>query len=84
MPAEDVNAKVETLEGEEDQKREQSTIAFPYMDLDDAISIARGIHETTGASPCQHDQLAAAVQQSMNSSGYRMRVSAARLFGPDK
>jgi len=81
MPAEDVNAKVETLEGEEDQKREQSTIAFPYMDLDDAISIARGIHETTGASPCQHDQLAAAVQQSMNSSGYRMRVSAARLFG---
>jgi hypothetical protein len=29
----------------------------------------------------QHDQLAAAVSMSPNSSGYRMRVSAARMFG---
>lgn len=62
-------------------KREQSTIAFPYMDMEDAIEIARGIHETTGASPCQQDQLAAKLQQSMNSSAFRMRLSASRLFG---
>lgn len=64
-----------------DGKRERSTIEFPYMGLEDAITIAKGIHSTTGAGTCQHDQLAAAVGMSMNSSGYRMRLAASRLFG---
>ncbi len=68
-------------EPKDDGKRERSTIEFPYMGLEDAVVIAKGIHETTGAGVCQHDQLAAAIGMSMNSSGYRMRLSAARLFG---
>lgn len=71
----------------DDAKRERSTIEFPYMGLEDAVTIAKGIHSTTGAHTCHHDQLAAAVGMSMNSSGYRMRLSAARLFGfiePDR
>jgi hypothetical protein len=65
----------------EEGKRERSTIEFPYMGLEDAMAVAKGIHDTTGSSVCQHDQLAAALGLSMNSSGYRMRLSAARLFG---
>ncbi len=63
------------------QKRERSTVEFPYMALNDAIYVTRGIHETTGSSACQHDQLAAKLGLSMNSSGYRMRISTARMFG---
>jgi len=63
------------------RERERSTIEFPYMGLEDAVTIAKGIHRTSGSSPCQHDQLAAAVGMSMSSSGYRMRLAAARMFG---
>jgi hypothetical protein len=75
------NTASESLTAGDEGKRERSTIEFPYMGLEDAVTIARGIHSTTGSHTCQHDQLAAAVGMSMNSSGYRMRLSAARLFG---
>jgi len=65
----------------EDGKRERSTVEFPYMGLEDAVSVAKGIHNVVGSGVCQHDQLAAALDMSMNSSGYRMRLSAARVFG---
>lgn len=68
-------------QNKDDGKRERSTIEFPYMDLEDAVEVAKAIHRTTGSTPCQHDQLAAALNLSMNSSGYRVRVSTARLFG---
>lgn len=71
----------ETAKPEETGKRERSTIEFPYMALEDAIAVARAIHETTGSSPSQHEQLAAKLKLSPNSSGYRVRLSAARLFG---
>lgn len=74
-------ATSETAAPAEGGKRERSTIEFPYTGLEDAISVAKGIHDTTGSSPCQHDQLAAAINLSMSSSGYRTRLSAARLFG---
>lgn len=67
--------------GKEDGKRERSTVEFPYMGLEDAVSVAKGIHSVVGSGVCQHDQLAAALEMSMNSSGYRMRLSAARVFG---
>lgn len=71
----------ETAGATEAGKRERSTIEFPYTGLDDAIAVAKGIHDTTGSSICQHEQLAAALGLSMNSSGYRVRLSAARVFG---
>jgi hypothetical protein len=74
-------AKEETSEKPEGAKRERSTIEFPYTGLEDAIAVAKGIHDTAGSTICQHEQLASALGLSMNSSGYRLRVSAARHFG---
>jgi hypothetical protein len=65
----------------ESGKRERSTIDFPYTGLEDSIAVAKGIHDTTGSTVCQHEQLAAALGFSMNSSGYRVRLAAARVFG---
>lgn len=76
-----ITQEVTEPKGDKARTREVSTIGFPYVDLEDAIQIARGIHETTGASPCKQDQLAAKLKVSMTSSGYRQRLSAARMFG---
>ncbi|QPF87580.1 hypothetical protein IC762_15370 [Bradyrhizobium genosp. L] len=61
-------------------KREQSSIAFPYMDLDAAISVARSI-ATNGGRPHTRDQLAGAMNQSSLSGAFIMKLSAARQFG---
>ena len=68
------------LAGADTQKRERSTIQFPYNDLDDAVAISNAIHENAGGS-CTLDQLAAYINQSMTSGAFRLRVSAARNFG---
>jgi len=60
-------------------KRERSTIEFPYLDLDDAIAMAKGIHEV-GGSACQVDQLAAHLKQAANGGGFRLRMIVARIF----
>jgi len=75
------NLAEDTAKTVTDGKRERSTVEFPYMGLEDAVSVAKGIHSVVGSGICQHDQLAAALDMSMNSSGYRMRLSAARVFG---
>ena len=62
-------------------KRERSSIEFPYMGLDEAIELAQAIHQTTGSGLCQTDQLAAALNLSMASSGFRVRLSTAKMFG---
>lgn len=71
----------EIAETDDDGKRERSTIEFPYMDLDDAVEVANAIHRTTGSGVCAPDQLAAALDLSMNSSGFRSRISTAKMFG---
>src|SRR4051812_16900064 len=60
--------------------RERSSIEFPYNDLDDAVEIAKAIHENAGSS-CSLTQLAAFVSQSVSSGAFRLRVSNARTFG---
>jgi hypothetical protein len=60
--------------------RDQSTIQFPYGDLDDAISVARGIM-ACGGRPVDGDQLAAALNQTPTSGSFRLKVSTARIFG---
>jgi hypothetical protein len=62
-------------------KRERSSIAFPYADLDDAIQVTRAIHDNVGAGECDDTQLSAWMKQSAKSSWYRMRLTAARMFG---
>jgi hypothetical protein len=45
--------------GQQDvERRERSTIQFPYNDPDDAVTIAKAVHENAGLS-CMADQLAA-------------------------
>jgi hypothetical protein len=65
----------------EDGKRQRSSIAFPYMDLNEAIALAKAIHNNVGTHTCSIEQLAPWVKQSPTSSGFRSRLAAARLFG---
>jgi len=60
--------------------REQSAISFPYGDLNDAVSVARGIMDRGGV-PCTPDQLAAALGQVPTSGAFRGKVSTAKIFG---
>lgn len=61
-------------------KREQSTIVFPYGDLDDAVALAKAVREV-GGQQCTLDQLAAQLRQSANSGAFRLRTSYPRIFG---
>ena len=60
--------------------RERSSIRFPYGDLDDAIEIARTIHDRHGTS-CTNDQLAADLKTTTSSSSFRTRLASAATFG---
>ena len=62
-----------------DGKRDRSTIEFPYMDLDNAIEIARAVHQAGGT--CTKEQLAARMNQSPTSGGFYLRITNAKLFG---
>lgn len=62
------------------EKREISSIAFPYVDLEDAISVANAML-SGGGVPMDRDQLAAAMGQVPTSGSFNMKVSAARQFG---
>jgi hypothetical protein len=66
---------------EEQDGRERSSIGFPYCPLDDAVAVATAIQEKAGSGILSDDQLAPALELSHKSSGYRTRLSAARLFG---
>lgn len=61
--------------------RERSAIQFPYSDFEDAAKLANAIHSEVGSGTCSLVQLAAWTKQSAKSSGYRVQVAAARLFG---
>jgi hypothetical protein len=65
---------------ETDTGRERSTIAFPYLDLDDSAEITKAVH-TVGGSTCQWDQLAAELGQSAGSGSFRLRVQTAKMYG---
>jgi hypothetical protein len=64
----------------ESQKRERSTIEFPYGDLDDAVSVATAIHTNAGLS-ASTDQLAAYMKQSATSGAFRTKTATAGVFG---
>lgn len=62
-----------------DSRREQSTIAFPYVDLDAAAEVARALYNRGGLGGCEIDELAAEMRQTL-SGAFRMKTAAARLF----
>jgi hypothetical protein len=75
-----VNEVQEVPQAQEAAKRERSTIVFPYGDLTDAISVAKGIH-TVGGTNCQIDQLAAQLDHTVTSGAFQQRLNTARIFG---
>lgn len=62
------------------QTREQSTIAFPYSDLMDAVNIAKCIHGI-GGTGCDLYQLAGRLNTTTTGGSFRSRMAAAKMFG---
>lgn len=60
--------------------RQRSSIGFPYNNLGDAIEIAQAIHDNAGTGDCDDVQLSAWLNMSSKSSGYRIQLSASRMF----
>ena len=60
--------------------RERSTIKFPYTDISEAVSMAKGVRHL-GGSACEWDQLAAHLKFSATGGGFRQRVMGARVYG---
>jgi len=75
-----VEPATEDAQANDDGRREVSTIAFPYENLDGAIEIARAIHELNG-SESEVDQIAAQLRMSPKSSGLRTQIASAKTFG---
>lgn len=66
-------------EGGDEAKREQSTIAFPYLDLESAIEVARAIYNRGGIGGCTVDELAAEMSQTV-SGAFRLKTGTAKTF----
>ena len=60
-------------------KREQSTISFPYLDLDTAVDVANAVYKRSGLGTCELDELAAEMNQTM-SGAFRLKSGTARIF----
>ncbi len=61
------------------EKREQSTIAFPYLDLDAAIEVASAVYSRSGYGSCDLDELAAEMGQVI-SGAFRLKTGTAKIF----
>lgn len=61
-------------------EREQSTISFPYMDMEAAISVARAILGGGGVA-LSRDQLAGVMNLVAGSGNFVQKVATARIFG---
>jgi hypothetical protein len=81
MSVENGEGTATKLKPDDATKRQRSSIAFPYMDLNEAVTLARAIHNNVGTGTCTVEQLAPWVKQSPTSSGFRSRLAAAKLFG---
>lgn len=62
------------------EERGQSTIPFPYQDLENGITIARAILGAGGVA-LTRDQLAGAMNLSASSGNFVLKVATARMFG---
>lgn len=66
-------------ESSADNRREQSSIAFPYGDQDAAIEVARAIYNRSGLGSCDLDELAAEMGQVIGGA-FRLKTATARTF----
>lgn len=65
---------------EDKPERGRSSIVFPYMALDEAVLVAKGVH-SQGGTYCLIDQLAAQLKMAADSSRFRIYKNTARIFG---
>lgn len=70
---------VEASAAEGGTKRQRSTIAFPYVPLQDVVEMVFKV-ESRGHR-CRVEELAADLDQQMTSGAFRSRLSAGRMFG---
>jgi hypothetical protein len=63
------------------QTRQRSSVPFAYIDLPDVMKVATAIHDHVGSGECEEHQLSAWLNKSQKSSGFRILLSTARLFG---
>jgi len=69
-------AAADTQEG----KADRSTIDFPYLDLDNAVAVAKAVYEQGGLGRCEIDELAAQMKQTV-SGAFRLKTATAKTFG---
>ncbi|MGB6327128.1 MAG: hypothetical protein WBG11_15510 [Methylocella sp.] len=62
------------------RQHEQSSIVFPYMDLDTGVSVARAILGTGGV-PLSRDQLAGVMNANAAGGSFITKIATARIFG---
>lgn len=62
-------------------KRERSTIAFPYGDLNEAVLVVAAIHKNVGGGSADLDQVAGWMNQTVTSGAFRTKVNTARIMG---
>lgn len=60
-------------------KREHSTIAFPYLDLDAAEEVSNAVYSRSGYGSCDLDELAAEMGQVISGS-FRLKTGTAKIF----
>ena len=68
------------LDAQKREKREQSSILFPYTDLEAGIEVVRAVHHL-GGQRCTSDALAAYLDISPTGGNFRARIAPARIFG---
>ena len=90
MQPEQIENEIDDLDGQQTEKAarrpyEQSTIEFPYYDLDSAVEIAKAIHDYAGTKhPALLTNSRAFMKQSLNSGAFRARIANARTLGSPK
>jgi hypothetical protein len=79
-PAISLDERQNSAESDAVERRDRSTIVFPYDDLNDATMVARAVHEYGGQ--CTTDQIAPRLGYSgVDNGSFRSRLSTARHFG---
>ena len=80
-----VNADAESIadqkSGKDEERRERSSISFPYGDLDHAVEFAMAVREVGSAQGCLIEQLAGHLQVSPTGGAFLSRLACARKFG---
>jgi hypothetical protein len=80
MTGEKVSFEEAAKQASNARHNDRSTIVFPYLDLDTAVSVAKEVYARAGFTDCALDELAAKMGQTV-SGAFRLKVATAKTFG---